>query len=119
MKLSENFYVIHINKLQMNTQFSQVINYNCFNGEFMQKDSLDLKSILKYLPDGKQTIFTNIRTHCWDNDEFIIEINNREIVNPQIIDEINKYLVQNNSRSFFYEGLISRGKNTYELRWGS
>jgi hypothetical protein len=109
----------------MNTQSSSrsssshIIHYNCFNGEFIQKDSLDLKSILKYLPVGKQTIFTNIRTHCWDDDEFIIEVVDRKIINTEIIEEINKYLVQNNSRSFFYEGLVSRGYNSYELRWSS
>jgi len=109
----------------MNTQssFSSsspfTIHFNCFNGELMQKNSLDLKSILKYLPEGRQNIFTNIRTHCWDDDEFIIEVVNRKIINPEIIEEINKYLVQNNSRSFFYEGLVSRGYNSYELRWGS
>jgi len=86
----------------------------------MQEFSLELESILMYLPDGKQTIFTNIKTHCWDNnDEFIIEVVDKKIVNPSIIEEINKYLVQNNSRSFFYEGLVSRGYNKYELVWGS
>jgi hypothetical protein len=56
----------------------------------MQEFSLELESILMYLPDGKQTIFTNIKTHCWDNyDEFIIEVVDKKIVNPSIIEEIN------------------------------
>lgn len=103
----------------MNTQISQSINYNFFNGELMEKDSLDLNSILFYLPEGKKTIFTNIKTHCWENDEFIIEVVDRQIVNPKIVEEINKYLLQNNSRSFFFEGFISSGNNTYKLIWGS
>jgi len=103
----------------MNTQISQSINYNFFNGELMEKDSLDLNSILFYLPEGKKTIFTNIKTHCWENDEFIIEVVDRKIVNPTIVEEINKYLLQNNSRSFFFEGFISSGNNTYQLIWGS
>lgn len=103
----------------MNTQISQSINYNFFNGELMEKDTLDLNSILFYLPEGKKTIFTNIKTHCWDNDEFIIEVVDRQIVNPSIIDEINNYMVKNNSRSFFFEGFISSGNNTYQLIWGS
>lgn len=104
----------------MNTQSSSnSIRYYCFNGELMQEFSLELESLLKYLPDGRKTIITNIRKHCWEDGEFIIEVVNKEIVNPSIIDEINKYLVQNNSRSFFYEGLVSRGNNKYELIWGS
>ena len=96
------------------------IRYYCFNGKLMQEFSLELESILKYLPDGKKTIITNIRKHCFEDDyEFIIEVVDKEIVNPSIIEEINKYLVQNNSRSFFYEGLVSRGNNKYELVWGS
>ena len=59
----------------------------------MQNDSLDLNSILFYLPEGAKTIFTNIKTHCWENDEFIIEVVDRQIVNPTIIEEINKYCV--------------------------
>lgn len=105
----------------MNTKISQkyTINYNCFNGEVMKNESFDLKSILKFLPAGKKTIYTNIRTHCWDDDEFIIKVVGRKIINLEIINEINKYLVQNNSRSFFYEGLVSRGQNKYELMWSS
>lgn len=103
----------------MSIQISQSINYNFFNGDSMQNDSLDLNSILFYLPEGKKTIFTNIKTHCWENDEFIIEVVDRQIVNPTIIEEINKYLLQNNSRSFFFEGFISSGNNTYKLIWGS
>lgn len=103
----------------MSTQISQSINYNFFNGKSMEKNSIDLNSILLYLPEGKKTIVTNIKTHCFESDEFIIEVIDRHIVNPSIIDEINKYLFHNNSRSFFFEGLISRGNNIYQLIWGS
>jgi len=85
----------------------------------MQKYSMDLKSIFKYLPEGRQSIITNIKNHCYDDDEFIIEVINNKIINPLVIDEINKYIVQNNSRSFFYNGLVSRGHNIYELIWCS
>jgi hypothetical protein len=100
----------------MNTQN---INYNFFNGELMQNDSLDLNSVLFYLPEGKKNIFTNIKTHCLDNDEFIIKVHDRQIVNPTIIEEINKYMFQNNSRSYIFEGFISSGNNTYQLIWSS
>ena len=53
------------------------------------------------------------------NKNELIEVINNKIINPLVIDEINKYIVQNNSRSFFYNGLVSRGHNIYELIWCS
>lgn len=86
----------------------------------MEKQVLDLKSILICLPTTFVTLHTNIKTHCWDSRrDFVIKIVNKKIVNKDIIKAINKYLEKNSARSFHYEGLVSLGQGKYALYWGS
>jgi len=99
------------------------INYYCYDIETngMKVFSLDFNNLISCLPsDRKCRIKTNIKTHCWDDsNEFIISVNKGKINDCSILKEINEYLQKNNARSFFFEGLISRGNNNYELIWGS
>ena len=64
-------------------------------------------------------INTNIKTHNFDNNEFLIIVKGGKIKNLQVIAKINKYLKNNSARSYFYEGLVSSGNGNYYLNWGS
>jgi hypothetical protein len=100
------------------------INYNCFDFETadMKTITLDFFNLIQCLPvDRKCRVNTNIKTHCFDeNDkEFIINVNKGKISNNEIFTEINEYLRKNNARSFFFEAIVSRGNGNYELMWSS
>ncbi len=96
------------------------IIYNTFDFS-MSKNELNVYSLMRFIPkDQKSKIFTNIKLHCNDDSkDFVININNNQITNPDVFDRINKYLEENNSRSYFFEGLVSNGNGNYSLRWGS
>lgn len=100
---------------------SIVYNYFDFASAGMVNSSLDLDHFVTYLPSNQKCkIYTNIKRHCGDNDrEFIINVDDGKITNPYSIEKINDYLEKNNSRSYFFEGLVSRGNGSYYLRWGS
>lgn len=85
----------------------------------MKQYSIDLLSILRYLPKDNIVLNTNVKRHCSDDKEFVINIKNGKIINIEVIGQINKYISENSARSFFYEGLVSRGNKKYELMWGS
>ncbi len=85
----------------------------------MEKKVLDLQGILNHLPYSYVRLITNIKSHCGEEGEFIIEISNRKILNKWVVHSINKYLEQNNMRSYFYEGLVSLGNGKYSLNWSS
>lgn len=101
-------------------KMSIIYNYFDFGTSKMEKNTLNLKNLTMYLPkDQDCRIITNIKLHCDEEDEFVIFLKNGEIVNPGIFDKINKYIEKNNSRSYFFEGLISSGNGKYYLNWGS
>lgn len=99
------------------------IVYNTFDASTigMIKEELKLKDILRYLPkDKKCRIITNVKLHCGDNgNEFIINVDNGKITNPMVLEKINKYMEENNSRSYFYEGLVAGKNGDYYFYWGS
>jgi hypothetical protein len=88
----------------------------------MEQSNINVNDLIEYLPkDNTIYINTNIKYHCdiESCNDFIIEVKNGEISNPEIFEQINKYLKDNNSRSYFFEGIVSLGNNKYELYWGS
>ncbi len=103
------------------------INYKCFDGVQMAESHLNLNDIIRHLPrksdkgrDISCFIHTCVKAHCFDDEkDFVIEVKGGKIKNPEIISEINNYLLKNNARSFFYEGLRSAGNGKYYLMWGS
>jgi hypothetical protein len=99
---------------------SIVYNYFDFGTNKMEKNTLNLETLIMYIPKDQGTrIITNIKLHCNEEDEFVIFLKNGKIINPEIFDKINKYIEKNNSRSYFFEGLISSGNGKYYLAWGS
>jgi hypothetical protein len=100
---------------------SIVYNYFDFSSADMVKAILVLDKFVAYLPKNQKCkIYTNIKRHCGDNSrEFIINVDGGEITNPNTIEKINEYLEKNNSRSYFFEGLVSQANGSYYLRWGS
>jgi len=100
---------------------SIVYNYFDFSTFGMSKASLDLDQFITYLPKNQKCkIYTNIKRHCGDEGrEFVINVDRGEITNPYAIEKINEYLEKNNSRSYFFEGLVSQANGFYYLRWGS
>lgn len=96
------------------------IIYNCYSSDAgMSKYTLNLEDIICYLPKTYCRLVTNIKLHCWEKDEFVINIKDGKIVNKDIVSKINDYIEKNNTRSFFYEGLMSLGNGKYGLLWGS
>lgn len=100
------------------------IVYNFYNiaSHSMEQETIDVNDLVRYMPKGQRVfINTNIKYHCDIDsyDDFIIEVNNGKVINTSIIDDINKYLRDNNSRSYFFEGLVSRGNGKYYLQWSS
>ena len=99
------------------------IHYNCYDIETsgMKTFKLDFKSLINCLPTDRNCIVnTNVKSHCFDDGkEFIINVIKGKLTNKEIFTEINEYLKKNNARSFFFEGLASRGNNKYELMWSS
>jgi hypothetical protein len=100
---------------------SIVYNYFDFSSCGMSKAHINMNDLLRYLPkDQKCKIVTNIKYHCGDSsNEFIINVINGKITNEGIIDKINNYLEKNNSRSYFFEGLVAQKNGFYSLYWGS
>jgi len=99
---------------------SIIYNYFDFATNEMVKGELSMRSLLRFLPkDQYCKINTNIRSHCGDNHEFIIYVSNGKIMNEGVINKINAYLEKNNSRSYFYEGLVAEKNGCYSLYWGS
>jgi hypothetical protein len=97
---------------------STVISHSFFNGVSMEESYLDMSNIISHLPRNS-VINTNIKTHNFDNNEFLIIVKGGKIKNLQVIAKINKYLKNNSARSYFYEGLVSSGNGNYYLNWGS
>ncbi len=99
------------------------IIYNTFDASSvgMYNDELNLKDILRYLPkDRKCRIITNVKRHCGEyNNEFIVNVVNGKITNPMVLEKISKYMEENNSRSYFYEGLVAGKNGDYYFYWGS
>jgi len=99
------------------------IQYFCYDIETsgMKSISLDFKTLMQCLPtDRNCSVQTNIKRHCWDDTkDFTIQVNKGRITNNEIFTEINNYLKKNNARSFYFEGIVSRGNGKYELMWGS
>ena len=99
---------------------SIIYNYFDFATNGMVKGELSIRSLLRFLPkDQHCKINTNIRSHCGDNHEFIIYASNGKIMNEGVINKINAYVEKNNSRSYFYEGLVAHKDGCYSLYWGS
>jgi hypothetical protein len=96
------------------------IIYNCYDfaSSGMAEYRLNFNDILKYLPK-KCKVNTNIKAHCNDVNEFVINVMNGKVTNPLVFEKINKYLADNNTRSYFYEGLVSAGNGYYAFYWGS
>jgi len=97
------------------------IIYNCYDvaSSGMTEYRLNFNNILRYLPKTKCKVNTNIKAHCGDDNEFVINVENGKVTNPLIFEKINKYIQNNNTRSYFYEGLVSAGNGNYALYWGS
>lgn len=97
------------------------IIYNCYDVSVygMNKYTLDFNDILKHLPKTKCQVNTGIKTHCGDKNEFVINVENGKVTNPLIFEKINEYLESNNTRSYFYEGIVSLNNGFYALYWGS
>lgn len=87
----------------------------------MEKYSLPIVNYTKLFPHNQKCkIYTNIKLHCGDySNDFVINVNNRKITNPEVFDRINNYIEKNNSRSFYFEGIVSEGNGNYSLYWSS
>jgi len=99
------------------------IQYFCYDVETsgMKSFDLDFKTLMQCLPtDRNCSVHTNVKRHCWDDaKDFIIQVNKGKVSDKKIFEEINDYLRKNNARSFFFEGIVSRGNGKYELMWSS
>lgn len=99
------------------------IIYNTFDASSvgMYNYELNLADVLMYLPKNKKCrIITNIKRHCGEyGNEFMINVDNGNITNPMIFEKINKYMIQNNSRSYLYQGLVAGKNGDYYLYWSS
>lgn len=101
---------------------SIVYNFFDFASCSMEQNTIYVKDLIMYLPKDKVLhINTNIKYHCDINcyDDFVIKVKNGKIINKNIFNDINKYLKDNNCRSYFFEGLVSLGNNNYSLYWSS
>lgn len=99
------------------------IIYNTFDfaTSAMTKNTLPVFSFVSMLPPNKKcNIYTNIKNHCGDySKEFVVNVNNRQVTNPDVFDRINEYLKGNNSRSYHFEGFVSNGNGNYSFYWVS
>lgn len=99
---------------------SIIYNFFDYQSNRMSTNTLDVENIVHFLPKDRCTIITNIKAHNFENcNEFVIIIENGKIVNKNIISDINKYLENNNSRSYIFKGLVSSGNNKYSFYWSS
>jgi len=100
---------------------SIVYNFFSFATNAMEQSILNMNEMIKMLPkDQSCKIFTNVKQHCWDESkDFVINVKNGQITNFDVIEKINQYMKANNTRSYFFEGIVSRGNNNYFFYWGS
>ena len=99
------------------------IIYNTFDFATcaMTKYTLPVSAFTSMLPPNQKCkIYTNIKYHCGDESrDFVINIANKKVTNPEVFDRINEYLEKNNSRSYHFEGFVSNGNGNYSFYWGS
>jgi hypothetical protein len=100
---------------------SIVYNFFSFASNAMEQNVLNVNEITKIIPkDRSCKIFTNIKRHCWDESkDFVIKVKDGKITNLEIIEKINEYIKSNNTRSYFFEGIVSCGNDNYSFYWGS
>lgn len=99
------------------------IIYNTFDFATcaMTKYTLSVSDFTSMLPPNQKCkIYTNIKYHCGDESkDFVINITNKKVTNPEVFDRINEYLEKNNSRSYHFEGFVSNGNGNYSFYWSS
>ena len=99
------------------------IIYNTFDfaTSAMTKYTLPVSDFTSMLPPNQKCkIYTNIKYHCGDESrDFVINIANKKVTNPEVFDRINEYLEKNKSRSYHFEGFVSNGNGNYSFYWSS